>query len=128
MKVFIMTLLTVLLSSSSVFSMGGDKPGPHGGHITMPGTIHVELVDKGEMIRIYLLDLSMKNPTIENSSVSLKLVGQKTLTMECKPENSYFTCLNPMGKLLDFTEIIVESVRNKVKAKEAIYKLPLKFN
>lgn len=108
--------------------MGGDRPGPNGGYITMPGTYHIELVDKGNTMLVYLLDLSMKNPIVDNSSVSLKFLNEKALEISCKAENKYFVCNKPKEKLLNFKEVVVESVRNKVKAKAAVYKLPLKFD
>ena len=120
MKMLFMIIFGTLLFSATAFSMGDDKPGPNGGYIKMPGTYHVELVDKGNKMEVYLLDLSMKNPTVENSSVSLKFVNTNSIEINCKSEKNYFVCIKPKDKLITYKEIIVETIRNKVKAKSAI--------
>ncbi|MBC7538666.1 MAG: hypothetical protein H7281_07585 [Bacteriovorax sp.] len=108
--------------------MGGDKPGPNGGYIKMPGTYHIELVDKGNKYIVYLLDISMKNPTVNNSSVLLIFVKDIEHKISCKPKTNYFECEKPNAGLKNFREIKLESVRNKVKANFAIYTLPLQFD
>ena len=132
MNLFFVTLLGLLFFSHSVFGMGGDKPGPNGGYITMPGTYHVELVTKKDKFIIYLLDLSMKNPTVDHSQASLKLVKKDDLqhgqTINCKAEMKTFVCSIPNNNLENYSEIKVESMRNKIKGKVASYKLPLHFN
>lgn len=128
MKLLFVTIIGSLFFANSAFSMGGDKAGPNGGYITMPGTYHVELVDKGAVMNVYLLDLSMKNAITENSSVSLVFENDKKLGINCKAEENHFVCIKPSEKTLNFKEIIVESVRNKVRGKAAVYKLPLKFH
>lgn len=125
---FLLTITAALLISTAAFGMGGDKPGPHGGYITMPGTYHVELLDKGTSMRVFLLDISMKNPVIENSNVSLSFIGNESKKVNCKPEKKYFVCLKPKKDLGQYTEINLESVRNKVKGEMAVYKLPLHFD
>lgn len=107
--------------------MGGDKPGPNGGYITMPGTYHVELVDKGNTMQVYLLDLDMKNPIVKDSSVSLNFISNLTKKVNCRPKNKFFVCDKPSKDLAMYKEINLESVRNKVKGQVAIYKLPLQF-
>jgi hypothetical protein len=128
MKMLFVTIFGTLFFSTSVFSMGGDKPGPHGGYISMPGTYHIELVDKGDTVQVYLLDIGMKNPTITNSSVSLKFVNDKEVEATCKTRDKYFVCNKPDAGLEKFREIRLLSVRNKIKAKAAVYKLPLQFD
>ena len=49
-------------------------------------------------VQVYLLDLSMKNPTVENSSVSY--VNSNSLVINCKSENIYFACIKPKEKLI----------------------------
>ena len=127
MKLIFVPFLSLVLYSSSIFSMGGDKPGPNGGFISMPGTYHVELIDKGQVFRVYLLDIGMKNPTVENSNVTLKFTSTNSQEIICKPEHNYFVCKKPIGKLQNFKDVVVESTRNKVHANIATYKLPLKF-
>ncbi len=127
MKTVFVILLGNILFSSVAFSMGGDKPGPNGGYITMPGTYHVELVDKGTEMRVYLLDISMKNPTTENSTVSLRFINNEKNAINCIPKNKFFICDKPHKDLGKYKSIQIESVRNKVKGKVASYQLPLKF-
>jgi hypothetical protein len=87
-------------------------------------TYHVELVLKENKVMVYLLDIGMKNPTIKDSSVSLKLVNTNSKEINCSPEKNYFIC----GADIEKTKTIeVKSIRNKVVGKIATYKLPLKF-
>jgi hypothetical protein len=127
MKVLSVTILGTLILIASAFGMGGDKPGPNGGFITMPGTYHVELVLKENKLRVYLLDLSMKNPTTKDSSVSLKLVSTDSKEINCSPEKNYFICNNTNANMEKIKAIEVKSIRNKVVGKIATYKFPLKF-
>ncbi len=127
MKTLLATIASTLLFSTSIFAMGGDKPGPNGGYITMPGTYHVELLDKGNTMQVYLLDISMKNPTVKDSTVSLKYIGEETKEVACKAKKKHFVCEKPNKNLGKFTKIELESVRNKVKGTTASYKLPLRF-
>ena len=123
MNASIIISFVILLCSSSapLFGMGGDKPGPHGGYITMPGTYHVELVEKDKMIKIYLLDISIINPTTKNSNAILNQA-------KCLPKENYFECAIPEMKTNKLKEYSLETVRNKIKGSIAIYKLPLRFN
>ncbi len=124
----------VALSPSTtplVFAHGEDRPGPHGGHIRMPGAFHTELVAAGKSaIRVYLLDMEWKNPTIESSMVTayLKRKGQET-PLACKPATDHFACELPKGKSLKATdEIHVTANRKGVTADAAVYRFPLKFS
>lgn len=128
MKMLFVTLMGVLVISNSAYSMGGDKPGPNGGFVKMPGTYHVELVPKKDRVLVYLLDLSLKNPTSKNSSVILKLINKETKEVNCKIENKYFVCNVSSGDLARYTEINLVSIRNKIKGTMAVYKIPLKFD
>ena len=119
MKKQILSILLVLYSTA-LFSMGGDKPGPNGGYITMPGTYHLELVDKGDELRIYLLDINIKNPETKNSSASIN-------NYPCKLVKNYFTCLKSEIKFKTLKEIKITSTRNNVKGSIASYSLPLTF-
>ena len=121
MKMFSLIIFSTLLSSAPLFGMGGDKPGPHGGYITMPGPYHVELVEKDKMIRIYLLDIRIKNPIIKNSSAILNRT-------KCLPKENYFECAMPEMKNSNVKEYLLETVRNNVKGTLAIYKLPLQLH
>lgn len=115
-------------SSNFAFGMGGDKPGPNGGFVKMPGTYHVELVPKKNSVLVYLLDLSLRNPVTKDSSVTLKLNGKEAKTIECKEAGKSFTCDISAKDLSLYSEINLESVRNKIKGKIATYHVPLKFD
>ncbi|MBP9680264.1 MAG: hypothetical protein KBD76_02575 [Bacteriovorax sp.] len=128
MRLFIFTLLAFSIHSPSLMAMGGDKPGPNGGYITMPGTYHVELIDKGEAIRIYLLDIAIKNPTVENSNVSVRFINHDITKVQCASYKNYFVCEKPNKDLNTYKKIEVESERKKVIGKTASYSIPLRFH
>jgi hypothetical protein len=128
MKMVFVTLMGMIVISNSAYSMGGDKPGPNGGFVKMPGTYHVELVPKKDKVLVYLLDLSLKNPISQDSSVTLKLINKETKELGCKVENKYFICNISSVDFAQYTEVNVESIRNKIKGKVAVYKIPLKFD
>ena len=122
-------LLFGLLLSSQLFAMGGDKLGPHRGYITMPATYHLEIVDNGEILKVYLLDIGMKNPTTIDSTVSINLVApNKKLELKCKAEKVFFNCNNPAKSLDSYSTIEVNSMRKKVKGQVASYQIPLKLD
>ncbi|MBC7427585.1 MAG: hypothetical protein H7336_03170 [Bacteriovorax sp.] len=128
MKMVFVTLMGMIVISNSAYSMGGDKPGPNGGFVKMPGTYHVELVPKKDKVLVYLLDLSLKNPISQDSSVTLKLINKETKELGCKVENKYFICNISSAEFAQYSEVNVESIRNKIKGKVAVYKIPLKFD
>lgn len=110
------------------FAHGEDKPGPHGGYITMPGPFHVEVVpEPGKNIKIYLLDLKFKNPLTVHSSVKATLQNQDKLELKCEKEKTFFSCGLKKGMSLSKGKIIVEASRNGVKGSPAEYHLPLSF-
>lgn len=119
--------IVILFISLSLFAMGGNKLGPNGGFIKMPGSYHVELVDKGETYQVFLLDMSMKNATTENSSLNInysRILNQK---INCTPMQNFFSCKKSNSGLRNYTEIAIESVRNKVKGSVTRYKIPLEL-
>lgn len=120
----------------NVYPHGLDKPGPNGGYIQMPGSFHTELVpnkdNAAKQFKVFLLDIAFKNPTTQNSSitVSLKLKNDSLINISCEIKNkeSYFLCTLPADKSLDNSkEIVIKPIRNGVNATNAIYKLPLIF-
>jgi hypothetical protein len=122
----VILFLTSLLSSS-LFAHGMDKPGPHNGFIKMPGAFHTEILEEKNHIKVYLLDISFKNPLVENSHVSLTFNGKYPIKVNCTKDKEYFICLKPNSDLKAFNEISVKSIRNNNKASDAIYELPLKL-
>lgn len=121
------TLLSTLLVSSDLLAHGMNKLGPHGGFINMPGAFHTELVEKGSQMRVYLIDMNFKNPTVADSSVTISYKGKKTTQVSCIKEKDYFICEKPSEGLKNFNEISISAIRNKNKARDAVYKLPLKL-
>lgn len=122
----ILTTLALLLPVSA-WSHGEDKPGPHGGHIRMPGAFHTELIlDKKHEAHIYLLDMDFKNPTVKDSSVQMKAkAGKKEISYKCEVMGTdHFHCV-PEGKVPNKAELIVQATREKAVGNEALYKLPL---
>jgi hypothetical protein len=104
-----------LFTTLNIFAHGLDKPGPHGGQIKMPGTFHVELLDKGENFIVYLLDMHFNQPITAQSSVILN-------NQNCIAQNEYFVCPKPK----QLKEIKINAVRDNQKGSEAIYTYPLK--
>lgn len=123
----IVTLLSVLLISSNLFAHGMNKYGPHGGFINMPGAFHTELVDKGPKMNVYLIDMSFKNPTVTDSSVTITYKGNKTTQVNCTKEKDYFVCEKPSKGLININEISISAIRNKNKARDAVYNVPLQL-
>lgn len=120
------TALTLLLPITA-WSHGEDKPGPHNGHIRMPGAFHTELVlGKNSDAHVYLLDMEFKNPTIKDSSVQMKArSGKKEVTYKCEIMGSnHFHC-TPGEKVPAKAELIVQATREKAVGNEAVYQLPL---
>lgn len=122
-------LLTALLFGPVLaVAHGGDKPGPHGGNVEMPGAFHTELVlDKDQSAHIYLIDINFQNPTTKDSSVKVFARNKKMeVPFSCSIMDDHFHCV-PSKKYQAKGEIVVQAVREKAVGNEAIYKLPLKF-
>lgn len=127
MRMKIVTLLSLLLSSEVTFAHGMNKHGPNGGYIKMPGAFHTELVDKGANMYVYLLDMSFKNPTTADSTVKIKYKGSIESEYSCTKTTDYFVCEKPNGGLKNVNEVIINATRNNNKGREAIYELPLRL-
>lgn len=108
-------ILLSIFTSLNLFAHGYDKPGPHGGEITMPGNFHVELLDKGANFVVYLLDINFKNPTTTQSSVVLNNVN-------CTAKNDHFVCPKPK----QLKEVSINAVRENKKGTLTTYAYPLK--
>ena len=113
------------------FSHGGDKLGPHGGYVEMPGLLHTEVVpDKDSSFHIYLLDIEFKNPTVKNSDVQAWLsfaASKDKLKLKCETmEGTHFHCIPPK-KITNATGLIIKAKREQAQSNEVTYKLPLKL-
>lgn len=109
-------MLFFLFASTQLFAHGMDKPGPHGGMITMPGNFHIELLDNGENFSVYLLDINFKNPMVEKSSVVLN-------NFQCSTKGDYFSCPKPK----ELKAVNITAIRNGQKGAVANYSYPLKI-
>lgn len=120
---FLATFTTPL----ATLAHGGDKPGPHGGFITMPGPFHVELVMKSErVLEVFLLDINFKNPQISHSKVEAVARFKKTeIVFKCRPQESHFICESPQ-KIPGSAEIVVQATRENAVGNKALYQLPLR--
>ena len=125
-KTVFLSLVSIFLTSQSG-AHGEDKFGPHKGYVRMPGAFHTELVLNGKnKLKVYLLDIDWKNPTVEKSSLDITYNGQTK--GECKPQKDYFSCEFP--KSIDLRkngELKVVAVRGDQKGADAMYPLPLKL-
>lgn len=122
-------LILSSLNGSLVYAHGEDKPGPNKGFIKMPGAFHTEIVpgDKGQL-KVYLLDMNWKSPTVTDSSVQLthKLAGKST-ALECQPKADHYLCLLAPGINLKKGQLEVLAQREKQKGNTVTYDLPLKL-
>lgn len=128
MKFKLITIFVLIILNTSLFAHGMNKKGPHGGYIKMPGAFHTELVDKGNKMFVYLIDINFKNALSNNSHVAVTYKGSKSVDTNCFKEKDYFICDKPKEKLNLFQEIIIRAVRNNISASEAVYGLPLKLD
>lgn len=121
-KLLILILLTISIES---LGHGEDKFGPNGGYLKMPGVFHTEVVpEKNGKIKIYLIDINFKNPTLKNSMLTAAINSDKKKELKCTTKRDHFICDTAKADLTKGTLTIV-AVRNTVKGAEAIYQLPL---
>lgn len=123
MKLFILLLILPCLSHAH----GEDVPGPHNGHIQMPGAFHTELVwSPGKDIEIFLLDINFENATTKNSTLQVEIRDNTQVTnLECKSLADHFRCATK-GKVMTRSQIVIRATRDGAPGNEAIYQLPLK--
>ena len=109
-----------LFISTLLFAHGGDKPGPHGGKIEMPGPYHVEAVRKDlKTFEVYLLDIEFANPITKNSEVKARILADKNISLSCTVESEIFYRCKTETKLKKSVVLIIESNRNGVEGNEA---------
>ncbi|AHI06159.1 hypothetical protein BDW_08295 [Bdellovibrio bacteriovorus W] len=123
------TILTSLILGLSQFAFahGEEAPGPHGGHIRMPGAFHTELnLDKKNEAHIYLLDMNFQNPTQTNSKVEMEYRSGKSKTaFKCGTMGKdHFHC-KPEKALKGKGELVITATREGAPGNEAIYPFPL---
>jgi len=122
--------LAILTAATNAFGHGEDTAGPHGGEIRMPGAFHTELVitKDPKVLRVYLLDISFKDPVTQGSDVTLTFVPKLSAgvdqTVVCRPMRDYFECVfrAPLLRKAGTLEIVAN--RQGVKGDKAVYWLP----
>lgn len=121
-------LAALFLIPTLSWAHGETKPGPHGGHVRMPGAFHTELVlNQDQTVQIFLLDMGFKNPSTKDSKVEVYAKSDKDIKVNFKcstMEETQFHCIPEKKFPLD-GEIVIKAVREKAVGNEAVYKLPL---
>lgn len=128
MKNTLYFVLTMVLSALA-FAHGEDKLGPHKGYVRMPGAFHIEVVPAGKTeIKVYLLDIEWKNPSVVRSDVKVSLVSGQTTEASCVVKDTYFLCSFPKSvNLKKKAELQVSATREDQVGALAKYNLPLKL-
>jgi hypothetical protein len=128
MRQLIVSSLFLALSVLPEFTQahGEDKLGPNKGYIRMPGAFHTEVVPNPNGFKVYLTDVSFKEPMTKDSSVefTLKKGSQETKGV-CQAALDHFICELPKGLDLKSGQLIVKASRNKAQGGLATYPLPL---
>lgn len=128
-KLILILLMTSILGEGLGHAHGEDKPDPNGGFIRMPGTFHTEVLPLGpNKLKVYLLDINWKNPSVSKSSLSVNLKSKKTFQAKCEVQENYYLCEFPMGgDLTKKGELSIEAQRENQKGNKISYELPLKL-
>lgn len=111
------------------FAHGEAKPGPNGGHIRMPGSFHTELVpgNNADEFMVYLIDMTFKHPTIENSEVRMFYRSKHSTNAQCSANKDHFKCSFPKGTISPSGRFEIQARRQGIASQVAVYDLPLKF-
>lgn len=111
------------------FGHGEDKPGPNGGFIRMPSAFHTEVIlTSPNTLKVFLLDMQWKNPSIKDSSLSVNHTKDKALKTKCSIESNYYVCILPKDVDLNKKgELLVGAKREGQEGMTVSYELPLKL-
>jgi len=118
----------IFLAAANAGAHGEEKPGPHGGHIKMPGGFHTELeIDPAQGAHIFLLDMNFENPTVKDSSVSaIFKTPKEQIPYNCAVMGgNHFHCV-PTKKLPNKGELVIKATRSNAVGNEVSYPVPLK--
>ena len=128
MKIFL-PLMVSLFIANVASAHGEDKFGPNKGFVRMPGAFHTEVVPFGKnKIKIYLLDISWKNPSVLNSEVKATLISESKEDGVCVTKKNYFLCtFSKSVNLQKKAELQITAQRENQKGNVAVYNLPLKL-
>lgn len=123
----LMLALSAILISNFALAHGEDKYGPNKGFIRMPGAFHVELVPDGKnKLKVYLLDIQWKNPSVVKSKVQIKHDDKNSA--QCEIKENYYLCEFPKSvNLTKKGELKVVVEREEQKGMEVSYPLPFKL-
>jgi hypothetical protein len=125
---FIITILIFVMLIPK--SYAEELRGPHGGYYRMSGRNHIEIISDldGNFI-VYLLDLKLRNASIENSSVEVKVGADKNklATLDCISMEDHFYCSNKKIILTNSnTKLYVKAKTLGKTLKEVNYPLPFR--
>lgn len=125
---FIVASFIVTASGMSfALAHGEDKEGPNGGFIMMPGPFHTEVVQAGKnKLKVYLLDMEYKNPTLQNSKVEAQFGKDKWISCAAQKEPFFLCVFAKNADLSKKGEVKIKAQRESQAGNEAVYELPLK--
>ncbi|PJE02641.1 MAG: hypothetical protein CK427_07095 [Leptospira sp.] len=129
-KIKIITGFGIYLWAFSIFAHGENQIGQNGGKIRMPGAYHTEVLDyQGKGFKIYLLDISFKNPYTMNSKVNAKIISSKSeKVLKCYSHPDHFYCKGSSSEIDQEGILEIISERNGSKGMAVKYNLPIKEN
>ena len=114
----------LLFFSLTCLGHGEEKPGPNGGFIQMPGAFHTEIVPVNKsVLKVYLLDMEWKNPTVKDSEVVMTYKKRKA---NCKKQTDHFLCQFKVLNLTKKGELGLLAKRENAQGNAQTYELPLK--
>lgn len=127
-QTFLAIIAAMSIYSINAFSHGEDKAGPHGGYVRMPGAFHTEVLKEGDGLRVYLLDINWKNPSVKDSSVEAVIkTGKTTDILNCTKEKDSYLCSSKKGALQLTGNLEILAKREGQKGAAAVYPLPFKL-
>jgi hypothetical protein len=122
--------LAMLFVSPQAQAHGENHPGPNGGEVRMPGGFHVEAKLQGAQLKVWLLDIAIKNPTVKDSKLTAEIIPTagkaKTLRGNCKAAADHFVC-DFSREAYAQAKLVVKATREGSAGQDAVYQLPLKF-
>lgn len=125
----LISIMVLLLRLTAAFAHGEDKAGPNGGFIRMPGAFHTEVVPSAaNSIKIYLLDVQWKNPSVLGSSLVVTHKAKKDSQAKCTVKGDHYACDFPKEiNLSQKAELVINAQRENQKGNVVSYELPLEL-
>lgn len=128
MKIFLSMLVSFV--AINVFAHGTAvpddvRPGPNGGFVKRANSFSIEVVPvKDGTLNIFLLDLSLKNPTVRDSSLNITLEqGKNKDFFSCSEVGTHFNCVGIDKLSFDKGSLTIEANRSGATGR-AKYDLP----